>query len=316
MTTGEAAASADSPDANVLGGPGGGGTRLIWSGGGVQIHIVSDGVYRNDGGAMFGVVPKTLWARHVPADDLNRVSLALNCLLVRDGENTILIDTGYGDKLGDKGLEHFKLDPKRPGLPAALRSLDVEPGDVDIVVNTHLHGDHCGWNTTVVDGHAQPTFPNALYVVQRHEYAEARYPNERTRATYFPDNFVPIEATGRYDLVDGDIRVTKHVRAVVTRGHTRSHQSVIVEPPGGPPIVFLADLSPRTAHMERIAWVPAVDVLPLDSLETKRSMARWIIEHDALCVFEHDDAVPVGRLHEDGRNFRVEPVIGVASPAA
>jgi glyoxylase-like metal-dependent hydrolase (beta-lactamase superfamily II) len=266
-------------------------------------------MYWNDGGAMFGVVPKALWARHVTPDDLNRVPLALNCLLIRDGATTVLVDTGYGWALGEKGLAHFALDPQRAGLPAALRSRGVHPTDVDIVVNTHLHGDHCGWNTTRADGRVAPTFPNARYVVQREELAAARYPNERTRATYFADNFVPLEAAGALDVVDGDTRVTEHVRTVVTRGHTLRHQSVIVEPPGGAsPIVFLADVAPRAVHLEHPAWIAAVDVYPLDSLTTKSTLTRWILDHDAICVFEHDDQTPVGRLRPDGKGYRVVPI--------
>jgi glyoxylase-like metal-dependent hydrolase (beta-lactamase superfamily II) len=224
----------------------------------------------------------------------------------------VLIDTGYGDKLGQKGLEHFDLDPGRGGLPAALHSLAVAPGEVDLVVNTHLHGDHCGWNTTLVAGRPEPTFPSARYVVQRIEFAEARYPNERTRATYFAANFVPIEEAGLLELLDGDGRLTPHVRTWVTRGHTRSHQSVVIEPPGGPPFVFLADLAPRSVHLERIAWVPAVDVLPLDSLEMKRTVARWASETGAVCIFEHDEALPAGLVRADGSNFAVEEWSGRA----
>jgi glyoxylase-like metal-dependent hydrolase (beta-lactamase superfamily II) len=288
-------------------------TRAIFSDGGLRVDIVSDGIYRNDGGAMFGVVPRTLWSQYVTPDEKNRVPLALNCLLVRDGATTVLIDTGYGTKLGEKGLAHFDLDPARPGLPAALQSLGIAPEDVDLVINTHLHGDHCGWNTTVSEGRATPTFPNARYIAQRDEYAAARYPNERTRATYFLDNYLPLEEARVLDLVDGDVRVTEHIRTVVTPGHTLRHQCVIIAPPGAAPIVFLADLAPRAVHLERTAWVPAVDVYPLDSLVTKRTMARWIVEHDAVCVFEHDDVTPVGRLEPDGERYRVVPVESVTS---
>lgn len=220
-------------------------------------------------------------------------------------EARVLVDTGMTE-----------LHPLLADMEPRLRPLseqDFDLASIDVVVNTHLHGDHCGWNTTVSEGRATPTFPNARYIAQRDEYAAARYPNERTRATYFLDNYLPLEEARVLDLVDGDVRVTEHIRTVVTPGHTLRHQCVIIAPPGAAPIVFLADLAPRAVHLERTAWVPAVDVYPLDSLVTKRTMARWIVEHDAVCVFEHDDVTPVGRLEPDGERYRVVPVESVTS---
>lgn len=277
----------------------------VWSGADLDVHVVSDGLYWNDGGAMFGVVPRVLWQRHVTPDHRHRVPLALNCLLVRDRGTVVLVDTGYGAKLSAKEHDIFGLDARRPGLAAALAALGVAPEDVDVVVNTHLHGDHCGGNTLVRDGRAVPAFPKARYIVQRREYADALFPNLRTRATYVADNIVPVEEAGQLEIVDADVAISDRVRGWVTRGHTQSHQCVVVEPRGAPPIVFLGDLAPRTIHLERPAWVPAVDVLPLESLVSKVSVARWAVARGAVCVFQHDDEVPVGRVEADGRRFRV-----------
>jgi glyoxylase-like metal-dependent hydrolase (beta-lactamase superfamily II) len=274
---------------------------------GLRVDLVSDGIYWMDAGAMFGLVPKVLWGKHMTADDLNRLPLALNCLLVREEGRTTLVDTGFGTKIDERGLGVFGLDGARPGLVQSLAAAGVTPKDVDLVVNTHLHADHCGGNTRLEGGEAVPTFPNATYVVQRIELAEATFPDARTRATYLAANFAPLGEANQLEVVDADCALTPRLRTVVTRGHTRSHQSVIVEPEGAPPIVFLGDVAPWAVHLERVAWVPAIDVLPLDSLETKRSMARWLIEHDALCVLQHDTVTPIGRLTEGDGHFKFEP---------
>jgi glyoxylase-like metal-dependent hydrolase (beta-lactamase superfamily II) len=280
--------------------------RLVWSGPGLSVHLVSDGLCRMDGGTMFGVVPKVLWERYIAADERNTIPMTLNCLVVRDGPVTLVVDTGFGDKLTAKERAIWALPDERPGLLAALRELDITPDGVDLVVNTHLHADHAGGNTRVVDGRPVPTFPAATYVVQRVEWGEAVTPNLRTRATYLPENLQPV--ADRLRLLDGDTRLTPHVRVVVTRGHTASHQSVVVEPPGASPIVFLGDVAPRPVHLERVPWVPSVDVLPLDSLTTKASLARWLAETGGLAVLDHEPDVPVGRLVGDGERFSWVPV--------
>ncbi len=281
--------------------------RPIWSGPGLSVHIVDDGPCRMDGGTMFGVVPKVLWERFIPADERNTIPMALNCLVVRDGDTTLVVDTGYGTKLSVKERAIWSLADDRPGLVGGLAKLGILPEGVDVVVNTHLHGDHAGGNTVWgAGGEAVPTFPNAIYVVQRQEWADAISPNLRTRATYLPENLQPV--AGQLRLLDGDARISPHVRVRITRGHTTSHQSVVVEPPGAPPIVFLGDVAPRPIHLERVAWVPSVDVLPLDSLTTKASVAHWLAETGALAVLDHEPEVPVGHLVADGERYAWRPV--------
>lgn len=281
--------------------------RPVWSGPGFAVHLVDDGPCRMDGGTMFGVVPKVLWERSIPADARNTIPMALNCLVVRDGESTLVVDTGFGSKLNTKEQAIWRLAAGRPGLVGGLAELGIRPEDVDLVVNTHLHGDHAGGNTVWgPEGNAVPTFPNATYVVQRQEWADAITPNVRTRATYLPENLKPIAPSLR--LLDGDARITPSVQVRVTRGHTPAHQSVLVEPPGGPPLLFLGDVAPRPVHLERVAWVPSVDVLPLDSLVTKASVAHWLVETRALAVLDHEPEVPVGRLEAVGERFRWQPV--------
>lgn len=270
----------------------------------VELHVVSDGYFWMDGGANYGLVPRVLWEPVTPPDELNRIRMALNCLLVRSAGRTILIDTGYGGKLPEKRRQVLSLE-RQPGLPGALEALGVRPEDVDIVICTHLHADHCGGNTTQSGGGLRPTYPRAEYWVQRLEWAEALFPNERTRATYLPENLRPLEPALR--LIDGDTRVTPHVRCVVTRGHTRAHQSVVIES-SGETAIFLGDLAPMRVHIERLAWIAANDVEPLETLETKRSLRRLALEKDALLIFEHDPLVPAGRLRQVGDEVTVEPV--------
>ena len=274
--------------------------------GNTDLHIVSDGMAWMDGGGHFGLVPKVLWEKVVQADELNRIPMALNCLLVVSEGQRILVDTGFGDKLSPKERQIWGIAGENR-LVGNLRRLGFAPEDIDIVINTHLHSDHCGGNTVLRDGEVVPTFPRAEYWIQRLEWADARYPNERTRATYLAENFVPLEERGQLRLLYGDTRVTSEVRCVVTRGHTRAHQSVVIES-GGETAIYLGDLASWAIKMERLAWVSAFDVEPLETIETKRRIRNWALERDALLIFEHDSRVQMGYLREEDGKYKVEAV--------
>lgn len=273
----------------------------------LEYHILSDGAYWADAGGAFGLVPRLTWKQLLPPDELNRVPFALNSLLIRSEGKTILVDTGYGRKLDEKARQHAGLVRPEGDLLDALARQGVQPEEIDIVINTHLHGDHCGGNTILVDGQLMPAFPNAQYVVQRLEYADAITPNERTRATYLPDNYAPLYATGQLTLLNGNTVITGSVRTAVARGHTRAHQIVILES-GGQTALFVADLATLHYHFQRLAWVTSYDVEPLESIETKRYWQQWAVKHDALLIFQHDTQITAGRLQSDKRNFKVIPV--------
>jgi glyoxylase-like metal-dependent hydrolase (beta-lactamase superfamily II) len=273
----------------------------------LEYHLVSDGKLLGDGGGAFGLVPKTVWEKHRPADENNLISIPLNCLLVYSDGKTILVDTGCGTKFDEGGPGKMGLFRPEGDLITALGRLGVTPADIDIVINTHLHLDHCGGNTMLVNGEIKPTYPNAEYVVQRLEYSDAVAPNERTRSTYFPINYVPLYETGQLKLLNGDTKITNNVRTAIARGHTRAHQVVILES-DGETALFMADLATLHYQFERLAWVTAYDVEPLESIETKRFWQQWAIEKDALLIFEHDDQIPTGRLKQDGKRFTVVPV--------
>jgi len=251
-----------------------------------------------DGGAHFGLVPRVLWQKVIQPDDFNRVPVALNCLLIESEEQRILVDTGLGDKLSDRQRRNYGLHRPDSGLVDALGGLGLSVADIDIVINTHLHGDHCGGNTTLRDGKLVPTFPRARYLVQRLEWCDACHPNERTRPTYLPENLRPVEEAGQLGLLDSDTWVTDEVHCVPHPGHTRAYQSVIMEA-GGRTAIYVGDLAPFTIHLERIQWLPAFDVLPFDNLETKRAVRDWAVERDALLIFQHDPRLSWGRLSCD-----------------
>jgi glyoxylase-like metal-dependent hydrolase (beta-lactamase superfamily II) len=265
-----------------------------------EIHLLSDGLMWLDGGGAFGLVPRLMWEKLRPPDELNRIPLGLNCLLVRSEGKTILVDTGLGDHLTDKQYQSFGLVRDDGGSIQALARLGVMPEEINIIINTHLHVDHSGGNTTRrdEDGVVIPTFPNAEYWIQRLEWADAAFPNERTRGAYLPENFLPLQAAQQLRLLHGDTRVSSEVRTAVTRGHTRAHQSVVIESEGETAL-YTGDLSTLAIHFERLAWVTAYDVEPLETIETKRYWQRWALERDALIIFPHDTQMPMARLQTD-----------------
>ncbi|RME72680.1 MAG: MBL fold metallo-hydrolase, partial [Chloroflexi bacterium] len=238
----------------------------------MEFTILNDGISWADGGGAFGLVPRQVWEKKFPPDSLNRIPLPIRCLLVRSEGKNILVDTGFGRKLTDRMKRHAGLERPNGDLLDDLSRHGLSAGDIDIVINTHLHLDHCGGNTIYPEEHPDdpvPTFPNAEYLIQRLEWADAILPNERTRATYFPENFVPLQKAGQLRILNGNTRVTDEVRTAVTRGHTRAHQVVILES-GREPVIFVADMATLHYHIERLAWVTAYDVEPLESIETKR----------------------------------------------
>ncbi len=274
--------------------------------GSVDVEILNDGFWRSDGGAMFGVVPRTMWERKLRPDDRNRVAMALRCLLIRDDGTTILVDTGLGDKLTPKECDMYGV--ARPtGLLRELAERGIAPDEIDVVVDTHLHLDHAGGNTTRRGDAIVPTYPRAEYWVQRREWRDAANPNERTRSTYLPENLLPIEQSGQLRFIDGPIEVTSSVRWLSAPGHTTAHTCVLVES-NGQSLLFTVDVCPFVAHLERIAWIPAVDLDPLRSMETKRAIIADCLAHDRLIVFDHDPRVITARLSGSIERWRVEPV--------
>jgi glyoxylase-like metal-dependent hydrolase (beta-lactamase superfamily II) len=271
------------------------------------LTVVNGGNFRLDGGAMHGVVPKTIWNRLVSCDELNRVEYATNCLLVEGHGKRTLIETGNGDKFSRKECDIYGIDHDQ-SAEKNLRAVGVEPDSIDNVVMTHLHFDHSGGATRRgVGGKVEPVFKRARHVIQRGELADATHPHERNRASYLQDDFVPLAAAGVVDFYDDDRVIKEGVRIVRSGGHTGQHQVVFVES-GGRTALFPADLIPTTAHLPD-AWVTGYDLFPMESLAFKKRLIRDAIDREYLVFFEHDPHVAAGYIREkDGRRF-VEPVL-------
>ena len=273
--------------------------------GDLELISLSDGRFRLDGGAMFGVVPKPLWERRAPADARNRIPLGLRPLLVR-GDRTLLIDAGIGDKMDAKSVEIYDIDRSHT-LMHSLAAAGVAPGDIDIVLASHLHFDHAGGFTTRDErGRVVPTFPRARYVVRTGEWDDAAHPHERNRASYLEENFKPLADFGVLDLVAGNESIMPGVRVVRTGGHTMHHQIVVIES-GGETAIFAADLMPTSAHVDE-PWIMGYDLYPMDTLRFKRTFLREAITHEYLIFFEHDPEIAAGLIRESDGRKRVERV--------
>jgi glyoxylase-like metal-dependent hydrolase (beta-lactamase superfamily II) len=273
--------------------------------GDLEFRIVSDGGFRLDGGAMFGVVPKPLWEKQKPADARNRIQLSMNCVLARTAGKTVLIETGAGDKLDAKRRDIYAIADSGPRLLDGLAAHGVRPDHVDIVVNTHLHFDHCGWNTRIVDGRVLPTFPNAQYFVQRGELEHAKRPTERDQASYFPENFTAIEQAGQFVLLEGDREIVPGIELIRVPGHNADMQCVRLSG-GGKAAFCFVDLVPTTAHVP-LAWIMGYDLYPLTTLENKKKWIPEVARSGTLAIFTHDMNVPSAYLRETGEKIEIEP---------
>ena len=284
-----------------------------------ELTAVSDGEFRLDGGAMFGVVPRVLWEKEKPPDERNRIRMGTNCLLVARGSDLLLVDTGIGDKHEPKFIDSYGLAPGAVRLPEAIRRAGYEIGDVTHVVLSHLHFDHCGWNTREQGGRIVPTFPNARYWLNRGEVEHARRPNERDRASYFPVNWEPLFAAGVAELFDEAAEPIPGVRAVRAPGHNADMCIILIDGGGeSGRAVFWADLVPTTAHVP-YPWIMGYDLYPLTTLENKKKWLPRAAAEGWLCLFEHDADTPWGRIVEDrpdrpGR-YRAAPQPPVPQPA-
>jgi glyoxylase-like metal-dependent hydrolase (beta-lactamase superfamily II) len=273
-----------------------------------RIHAIQAGGQRLDGGAMFGVVPKVLWERRIPADERNRIQLGMRCLLIEHDLGPVLIDTGAGNKEDQKFYDIYGIENSgEPGptqLEDGIRAAGFSPEDVKLVISSHLHFDHAGGNTTKdPNGSVRATFPNARYAINRDEYDYANHPNERTAGSYFKHNYVPLAEAGLVDWIRGEQEVAPGIRAIPTPGHTPHHQGLLIDG-GSEKAFFIADLVPTVAHLP-LPWIMGYDVEPLVTLETKRKILRRAMEEDWLVVFEHDAHYAWARLASDGKGYKV-----------
>ena len=263
-----------------------------------ELTFLTDGEYYLDGGTFFGVIPKIMWQRKWPPDEMNRLRAACNSVLIRGGEKTVLIETGIGNKLSDRMRKIYGHEEK---LLKSFEQAGASPEDVDVVINTHLHFDHCGWNTVYRDGKPVPTFPKAHYYVQEGEWRHGQLQTERDRISYISDNYNPLIESGKMTLLKGDQQLLPGVSVRVYKGHTEYMQAVIIESQGKK-ACYISDLIPTTHHLD-VAWGMAFDLYPLDTLYSKKRFYADAVKENWQVLFTHDPKVPAAYVEqtEDGK---------------
>ncbi len=260
-----------------------------------ELSIFSDGTYPLDGGAFFGVIPKVMWSRRVDSDNHNYVTAGLNSLLIRTGKQTVLVETGMGNKLSDRMIKFYGQPAK---LLDNLAAGGIAPEDVDVVINTHLHFDHCGWNTVRgKSGKIVPTFPRAKYYAPEGEWQYARHPSERDVISYLPDNYDPLVASGQMTLLKGGEEIVPGISVKAFPGHTASMVGVIVQS-SGRTACYISDLIPTTAHID-ISWGMAFDLYPLETIESRKGYYAQAIPEKWLTIFTHDAKTPWAYVERD-----------------
>ncbi len=290
---------AERPDTNEL-------VRARTTLGDFELIVLSDGTYFLDGGAMFGVVPKPMWEKRAPADSRNRILLGTNTVVVRTGRHTVVIETGIGNKMPPKFAEIFEAKQQ---LMKAFHKAGISPAEVDIVINTHLHFDHCGWNTTLTsDGKVVPTFPNARYYAHRGEVEHGHLQLERDAVSYISENYDPLVEGGQMTLLDvGPNSVTEIVTGIsveVYPGHTSQLMAVNIDSKGNR-ACYISDLIPTSAHLDP-TWVMGYDLDPVTCIEQRKRFYSRAISGEWLVLFTHDHHVPMGYI---GLNERGKPII-------
>jgi glyoxylase-like metal-dependent hydrolase (beta-lactamase superfamily II) len=260
-----------------------------------ELISLSDGIYHLDGGSYFGVVPKTLWSRKLPANEKNLVPSGLNSVLVRTGDKNILIETGIGNKLSEKMAQIYG---QPAGLLDSLDAAGLAPEDIDIVIDSHLHFDHCGWNTVRRNGAIAATFPKAKYYAQEGEWKHA-HENQRDGVSYFTENYDPLVESGQMQLLRGNAEIAPGISVEVYPGHTRDLQAIMVRS-GGQTACYISDLIPTSNHLD-LNWVMAYDLYPVESIESRKRFYSRAIPERWLVMFTHDHQIPWGYLEKDER---------------
>ena len=268
----------------------------------MDVAVICDGYIKLDAGAVMGLIPRVMWEPVIGRENLDaehRMKLSLNCMVVRSGKEILLVDTGIGNKL--EGALRDRAFPGEHGLLIkGLESIGLTPEDITVVANTHLHADHCGWNTVRGDdGVLRATFPNARYFIQKGEFEVASHPNDRTKGTYFAENFEPLVDSGQLNLVEGEVDLMPGARFWATPGHTQDHASIALTSEGQTAL-YTGDLVHHAVQVERPAWIAAFDILPLMSLESKKKLAERALRENALLICVHNPFPGVGRLTESG----------------
>lgn len=268
-----------------------------------RVEVVRDTEFRLDGGAMFGVVPRTLWSSVAPPDDQNRILLNTNCLYVETKYERILIETGIGDKWSQKQSAMYGIARERPLSESLRATTGVKAEEITIVVNTHLHFDHAGGNTRLDEtGKAVPTFRQARYFVSKGEYEHAENPHERDRASYLRENWQPVAESGQLELKDSNYEVVPGLTMKTIAGHSKTMQCPRLQR-AGKTLFGFSDLVPTRAHIP-LAWVMGYDLFPTETVEAKKRLFPQAVDEDWICLFYHDARAPLCRIVEENGKFR------------
>ena len=271
-----------------------------------ELTMFSDGNYWLDGGPLFGIIPKALWSKKAACDEKNRVVLGLNSLLIRGGKQTVLVETGIGNKFDDRVRKVYEPEAR---LLGNLTAAGVAPDSVEVVINTHLHFDHCGWNTVRTNGRVLPTFPRATYYAPEGEWQHGQKQYLRDRVSYISDNYNPLLESGQMKLVKEAREIIPGVSVRTIPGHTRYMQVVMIESQGQK-ACYVSDLIPTAAHLD-LLWIMAYDLFPMEIIENKKRFYDEAIPGRWQVIFTHDPAIPWGYVKEMATGkYGVEPVMG------
>lgn len=267
---------------------------------------IETGRFKLDGGAMFGVVPKTLWSRHIEPDDLNRITMAMRCLLIRSEATgrTYLIDNGSGDKFDEKFGKIYGFDYIHSNLERSLGLHGFKPGDITDIIFSHLHFDHCGGTTRYdKDGHLEHVFPNARYWVVRSHWETATNPNAREKSSFFHENLGPISEPDRLNLIDPGHEYEPGISHIIVNGHTIGQQLPVIRL-NERKLIFVADLLPTHIHIP-LPWIMGYDMYPATTLEEKEKFLAGCNNENTVLFFEHDAECEAGVVEYDGKNYRI-----------
>ena len=268
-----------------------------------ELHQIDTGRFALDGGAMFGIVPKTIWSRLNPADDENRIDLALRTLLITGNKRNILVDNGIGTKFSEKYTKIYKIDHSKYNLDSSLKKFNLETKDITDVILTHLHFDHAGGSTYREDGELKLTFPNATYYVQKANYEWALTPNDKERGSYLKENFAPVLEKGKLQLVEGKFELIPHIDVIISNGHTVGLQLVRISDEKNT-LVYCADLIPTTSHI-KLSYIMGYDIEPLKIIQEKKELLSTACSDGWILFFEHDIITEAAKVKKTEKGFEV-----------
>ncbi len=274
-----------------------------------ELHSIETGRFGLDGGAMFGIVPSTLWSKLNPPDDQNRIDLALRVLLIMGNKRNILVDNGIGTKFPEKYEEIYKIDHSKYNLESSLKRFNLETGNITDVILTHLHFDHAGGSTYEEDGEYKLTFPNATYYVQKANYEWALTPNDKEQGSYLKENFVPVLEKGKLQLVEGKFEIIPHIDVIISDGHTVGLQLVKVSDEANT-LVYCADLIPTTSHI-KIPYIMGYDIEPLKIMREKKELLSLACNDNWTLFLEHDIITEAVKVKKTEKGFEVREKVSL-----